>query len=314
MALVGADGSQVQYSGTLTGGGFQGTASAAGRTVDVVGVAAAPAVQRLINISSRARVGSGDNIIIAGFVVTGSKPKDLLVRAVGPGLTQFGVTGPLANPVVRVLRGSETVLENDDWDASGTIGAVSAETGARVGAFPLSSGSKDAAMFTALTPGLYTAQISGNGGEGVSLVEIYDATSFSPDAPRVVNISTRAQVGTGADILIAGFVVDGTSAKKVLVRAAGPALGGFGLTTALADPQLKLYRDGILVAENDNWSTESADLISAAAAKVGAFAFAPASKDAAMLIYLPPGVYSAQVSGVEGVTGVALVEIYEVIE
>ena len=136
---------------------------------------------------------------------------------------------------------------------------------------------------------------------------------FSPQ--KVINISTRAVVGTGENQLIAGFVVNGTTAKKVLVRAAGPSLSQFGVPGVLADPVLRIIRnsDNYVVRENDNWEAgNDAALISAAAVKTGAFAFAAGSKDAAVLISLPPGGYSATVTGTGGATGVALVEVYEV--
>jgi hypothetical protein len=148
---------------------------------------------------------------------------------------------------------------------------------------------------------------------GIALAEVYDATApgaFTTATPRLTNISARTQVGTGGDILIAGFVIGGGSSKTVLIRAAGPALSAFDVSGFLTDPKLEIYAsDNSLVAANDNWGGTTA--LSSAFTAVGAFAFDPASKDAAVLVTLPPGGYTAQVSGVGGLTGVALVEVYE---
>jgi hypothetical protein len=146
---------------------------------------------------------------------------------------------------------------------------------------------------------------------------VYDASA--PDAfvistPRLTNVSALTQVGTGGDILIAGFSVTGTTPKTVLVRGIGPALNAFGVTGSLADPKLELFQSGAsnAMAANDNWGAANTTQIAAAAAGVGAFALATDSKDAVLLISLPPGSYTAQVTGVGGTTGLALVEIYEV--
>jgi hypothetical protein len=188
-------------------------------------------------------------------------------------------------------------------------------TAAQVGAFALiDPTSKDAAFFG----GSYTAQISGAGvSPGVALAEIYDATpdvSFAATTPRLVNVSARTLVGTGANVLIAGFVIEGTSKKKVMVRAIGPTLTAFGVSGVLADPKLELFQGGnISLSTNDNWggAINAAD-VAAAAVSVGAFALALESRDAVLLVTLPPGSYTAQVSGVNSGTGNALVEVYEV--
>ena len=155
--------------------------------------------------------------------------------------------------------------------------------------------------------GSRTAQVSGPAGSGgVVLVEVYDAVASTQ--PRLVNVSARSQVGTGDNILIAGFVVDGSVAKTLLIRAVGPTLAGFGVGGALTDPKLEIFQGQTKKVENDNWST----VAEATAAAVGAFALGAGSRDAALLVTLPPGQYSAQVSGVAGGTGEALVEVYEV--
>jgi hypothetical protein len=158
--------------------------------------------------------------------------------------------------------------------------------------------------------------VSGVSGDtGVALTEVYDATpegAYTPSTPRLVNVSARVQVGTGSNILIAGFVVGGTTSKAVLVRASGPALAPLGVAGTLPDPNLELMsQTGGLIASNSGWGGDPQ--ITSAAAAVGAFSWNDAtSNDSAILASLPPGAYTAQVSGSSGDTGVALVEVYEV--
>ena len=280
-----------------------------------VSLAATPDIGRLINISCRAQVGTGGNILIAGFVVGGqgtSGTESLLIRGSGPALVPFGVPGILPDPQLQLYNGSSLLGTNDAWGGSAAI----ANSSASVGAFAWNSlSSHDSALIESMPGGPYTAQITGQAGDtGVALVEVYDATpagSYTPTSPRLVNISTRVQVGSGGSILIAGFVIGGSTARTVLIRASGPALAPFGVSGTLADPQLALYSGSTLLDSNGGWGG-NADIVNAAAA-VGAFAWASASSaDSAILITLPPGSYTAQVSGATGDTGVALIEVYEV--
>ena len=270
---------------------------------------------RLSNLSIRTAAGTGAQTLIVGFVLGGagtSGTKPLLIRAVGPALAAFGVTGVLADPLLTILSNTTTIATNDNW--AGNPAVISA--GAQLGAFPLgSTSSKDAALYhTTFTAGAYTAQILGTAGTtGIVLAEIYDGTpaaSATAATLRLINVSARTQVGTGGDILITGFVVGGTTAKTVLLRAIGPTLTAFGVAGALADPKLELYAEATKSYENDNWGG-SATLAGVFTA-VGAFQLGPTTKDSALLVTLPPGSYTAQVSGVGGTTGVALVEVYEV--
>ena len=155
---------------------------------------------------------------------------------------------------------------------------------------------------------------SESGDTGVALVELYDATptgSYTPASPRIVNISARVQVGTGGNILIAGFAIGGATSKTVLIRASGPALAPFGVTGTLPDPELQLFSGSTVLESNTAWGG-NAQVVSAASS-VGAFPWSSgASKDSALLVTLPPGAYTVQVSGASGDTGVALVEVYEV--
>ena len=272
----------------------------------------------LRNLSSRGQVGTGSNVLIAGFVVGGTTPKQVLIRAIGPSLAQFGITGALGDPLLQLFGGSGSntpLSSNDNWGGA----PVNASASSAVGAFPLSSTSLDSVIFATLTPGAYTAQVSGvNGVTGTALVELYDVDSPTPfSSQKVMNISTRAIVSPGQGQLIAGFVVNGSTSKKLLIRAVGPTLAAspFNVPGVLADPFLRLIRnsDSLVVRENDNWGTgNDVSLVNAAAVSTGAFALAPGSKDAVILITLPPGSYSALVSGNNSTSGVALVEVYEV--
>ncbi len=278
-------------------------------------------VARISNLSIRSNAGSASSTLIVGFVVggsgtTGAKP--LLIRGIGPTLTNFGVAGALADPKLELYNSASVkTQENDNWNGDTTITTV----GAQLGAFSLTvPASKDAALYTnpALAPGSYSAQISGVGGTtGIALAEIYDASSgganFTSTTPRLINVSARTVSGTNADVLIAGFVVAGPagSTKKVLLRGIGPTLASFGVTGVLADPKLELYNSAsVMIQNNDNWGG-TAELTSTFTS-VGAFTLGAAAKDAALVATLAPGTYTVQVAGVGGTTGVALVELYEV--
>ena len=221
--------------------------------------------------------------------------------------------GVLSNPRVRLFQGSTVIMENDDWSLGG-FGPQIADTAARLYAFPLPAGSADAALIARLDPGIYTAQVTtDNSAAGVALIEVYDTTAASSGS-KLISVSTRGSVGRGADALIVGLAISGNAAKRVLIRGVGAALGDFGVSGTLSDPILHLYnKDGVVIAANDNWSsgTDPAAIV-AAASQVQAFPLIQGSKDAALLLYLAPGSYTAQVSGVGDTTGVALVEVYEV--
>ena len=231
------------------------------------------------------------------------------MRAAGPSLAVFGVAGPLPDPRLEFFKGSNPIGENDNWGGGATTAAVFAQ----VGAFALASGtSRDAALYTpALTAGNHSIQISGvAGATGAVIAEIYDATpgsAFTTTTPRLINVSVLKHIGPG---LTAGFVIGGGS-KTVLIRAVGPGLAQFGVGDVLTDPQLELYDGAALsIGSNDNWG--GTPTLESTFAQVGAFPLTGASRDAALLVLLPPGSYSALVRGVGGTTGVALVEVYEV--
>jgi hypothetical protein len=277
--------------------------------VDFAGLSAlATHTDRLINLSSRVKVGPGESVLITGFVVGGTVAKKVLVRAVGPSLGAFGIASPLANPSIKVYQGANLVAQNDDWSSSDAAEMI------RLGAFALKNDSKDAALLATLEPGAYTAQIAdaSGSGTGVALAEIYDA-SLNPNADyqRLVNISSRGKVTPDDGVLIGGFVITGNSPKTLLIRGVGPALAAFGIADVLSDPALTIYQDGKILATNEGWANNSA--IANAASQTGAFAFTSDSKDTAVLINLNPGAYTAQVKSAKNASsGVALIEIYEV--
>jgi hypothetical protein len=267
---------------------------------------------RLINLSTRAQVGTGGNILIVGFAVGGTGTEPLLARASGPALVAFGVAGALPDPQLELFSGSTVLSTNNGWAGNPTIAADALQVGAFAWTNPASH---DSAIATQLAAGSYTAQVSGQSNDtGVSLAEIYDATntiSFTTATPHLVNLSARVMVGTGGNILIAGFVIGGSSATTVLIRASGPALGAFGVAGALSDPELTLSSGTTTLATNDGWGGDPQ--IAATAASVGAFSWgAAATADSALLVTLPPGAYTAQVAGASGDTGISLVEVYEV--
>ena len=249
---------------------------------------------RLPNLSVRTSLGATQTLIV-GFATSGSKT--MLVRGIGPTLTAFGLSGVLPDPIIELYSGSSKIDENNDW--SSNLSSVFAE----VGAFALNPNSKDAALQRVCT-GAYTAQIK-SVGSGVVLVEVYDTGGTG----KLINVSARNAVGTGDNILFAGFVVGGTAAKTLLIRGVGAKLAEFGVSDVLADPKLEIYTEaGVKIAENDSWNFQ----LQSVARSVGAFDLTLGSKDAALLITLPPGTYTAQISGVGGTTGEAIVEVYEV--
>jgi len=270
--------------------------------------------EKLLNISTRSdTTGAEGNALIAGFVIGGTTPKRVLVRAIGPSLAPFGVSGALPAARLELFRGQTSLAVSNDWGSASGASAVAAAA-ARLGAFALDAASRDAAVLVELSPGAYTAVMTGPGSAGgVGLVEVYDADETALAAQRIGNLASRGLAGSGDRTLTVGFVVGGTVPKRVLVRGVGPALTVFGVNGALADPRLEVYREGSVIGRNDNWEDGAAGgSIAAASISVGAFALAAGSRDAAILLNLFPGAYTAQVSGAGDQTGTALVEVYEV--
>ncbi len=264
---------------------------------------------RLLNTSTRVMVGGVAGTPAPGFVLAGEGEKTVILRAIGPALTGFGVTGALADPRLSLMSGASVVASNDDWQPA------HAPMMAAAGAFQLTPASKDAALVTALRSGAYTAPIGLTGTTaGVALIEFYDGASNSAGAtPLIVNASTRAYVGTEDGILIPGFVVGGDGTLRVLIRAVGPTLQTFGVGDALANPRLSLLSGSTTVATNDDWATgNSVAELQAVAAHVGAFPLPLGSRDAALVVSLSPGAYTVTVNGANATVGTALFELYVV--
>ncbi len=296
----------------------------------------------LADISSRGIAGSGDSSMIVGFAISGSQPKTVLLRAVGPTLTQFGMSPNeiLSDPQLKLYAQSNTstaiATSPTQWDQDTATAAAIRDTSSRIGAFSLVAGSKDAVILTTLNPGLYSAVTSSpSGNTGIVLLEAYDADATLGTGSRLGNLSTRGHVGTGNDVLIAGFVVQGPGPHTYLIRVSGPSLAGspFNVSNTIPDPILSLYRQGnntsTLIRVNDDWDSPASAQASlyAASQQVGAFAYAYPSTvnnqrdgtavQPVMLVTLPPGNYSAMATGnannnTTATTGNALIEIYEV--
>ena len=259
-------------------------------------------IGRLSNLAVRTTLAA-NQVLTVGFTMSGGGAKDVLVRAAGPGLGALGVPGTMADPKLALFNGSTQIDANDNWAGNTTVASAIAS----VGAFPFASTTSLDAALVASVDGGRTVQVSGPAA-GNLIVEAYDAGTGN--SPRLTNLSARSTLAA-AGRLIAGFTITGApgSLKKILLRAAGPALLPLGVTDALADPKLELYdATSTLIAVNDDWTGATA--LTAAFASVGAFPFpALTSKDAALVVNLPPGGYTVQISG--AAPGNTLVELYE---
>jgi sugar lactone lactonase YvrE len=251
---------------------------------------------RLSNLSVRTAMASGQRLIVGFFVDGGSR--QILARASGPALAALGLSGTMTDPNLELYSGSTLVLSNDNWSATLT------DVFPTVGAFAFPAGSRDAAFVQSVTG---SASVHAQGtGPGIVLVEAYD--TGTGNTPRMTNLSARNRVGTGDDIMIAGFAVSGTGKKRLLIRAAGPALTGLGVTGVLVNPRLEVFSGPVKLNENEDWAANLAATFSS----VGAFPFPAGSRDAALIVELDAGAtYTVQVRGSDGGVGEALVEIYE---
>ena len=259
---------------------------------DAVIVKVMPRV-RMANISTRVGVGTGQDVAIAGFIISGDSPKRVIVRALGPTLTGFGVAGALNDPMLDLRDGAgNQIAANDNWKDS------QEQAIADSGFAPAND--SEAAIASTLAPGNYTAIVSGKSNTtGISLVEVYELDSTA----RLLNISTRGFVGGNDNVIIAGVILNGSDDGTICFRALGPSLAGFGVQGVLANPRLDLFdAHGTKVGANDNWKDSQKNAIESGG-------LAPADPaESALLIDLAPGNYTAIVSGVGGATGVGLVE------
>jgi Matrixin len=258
-----------------------------------------PGSSHLANISTRVNVGVNDDVLIGGFIVRGSVPKRMILRAIGPSLADAGVSGALADPILELHNSTGAVIAaNDDWQSSAQATEIAASGLAPRNPF-------ESAIVAALQPGTYTAIVRGvNNTTGIALVEGYELDST---AARLVNISTRGQVGVGDQVLIGGLIVTGSQPKNVVLRAIGPSLTGAGVHGAVTDPMIELHNaSGVTIATNDNWQS------SAQASAINATGLAPRNPlESAILVTISPGNYTAIVRGVNNTTGIGLVEVYD---
>ncbi len=266
---------------------------------------------RLINLSVLTDLATPGSDFTLGYVVGGvgtGGAKPLVIRAGGPSLGVFGIAGTLDDPKLETFAGSTSTGGNDNWGGTTQLAAALSAVGAFAFTGPTS---KDAATTAQiLTRDNSVLVSSANSGIGAVIAEVYDATpvaNFVVTTPRLLNVSVRKNLGTG---VTAGFVLGGATPTRVLIRVVGPGLAAFSVPSTIVDPQLTLFAGSTKIAENDDWGGSTA--LVAAFTSVGAFALpGPNSKDAALLISLPPGQYSVLATGVNGTTGVALVEVYE---
>jgi hypothetical protein len=291
------NGADVAYSATFNG------------EQDVYYVRVAPLASRMLNISTRARVLTSDRVLIAGFVVDGTVPKQVIIRGLGPSLTSAGVTGVLSNPTLELHRGATTLATNDNWKTR-SDGASQQTQVEATGLAPTNN--FESAIVTTLSPGPYTAILRGVANlTGTGLVEVYDLNTAANS--KFSNISTRGFVGSGDDAMIGGIVVGAGNnfGATVVIRARGPSLIAAHVAGALADPTLELHdRNGTLLTTNDNWKTNDGTHQSQEA-EVRASGHQPTDDlEPAIVTSLAPGPYTAIVRGRNNTTGVALVESY----
>ena len=252
-----------------------------------------PPARHFGNISTRLSVGTGDNVLIGGFIINGNQAKKIIIRGIGPSLP---LSGTLANPFLELHDSfGATIASNDDWINSPDKQAIIDST-------LQPANDKEPAILMTLTPGAYTAVLSGvSNTSGIALVEVYDIDATVDS--KLANISTRGFVQTGDNVMIGGLIILSDNPNKVILRAIGPSLP---VTGPLADPMLELHNgDGDLIFSNDNWrSDQEADIM--------ATGLQPTmDKESAIVATLDPGLYTAIVRGVNNTTGVALVEVYD---
>ncbi|CAN5651969.1 hypothetical protein BH18VER1_BH18VER1_12040 [soil metagenome] len=259
-----------------------------------------PAAQsHLANIATRMNVGVNDNVLIAGFIVHGAQPKKVILRAIGPSLNASGISGAMADPVLELYNSAGNMIaDNDDWRGGTQAAQISA-----TGIAPVVAA--ESALIATLPADSYTAVVHGSDNkQGVAIVELYE---LDGTATRLVNISTRGRIGVGDQALIGGVIVQGSAAKKVIMRALGPSLVDGGLVGTLANPHLELHDgSGNLISVNDNWNTGPQ------AAEIAASGVPPQNAlESALIARLAPGNYTAVVRGVNSGTGIGLIEIFD---
>jgi hypothetical protein len=281
-----------------------------------ISVTAAGNVPRLANISTRMQVLTGDDVMIGGLIIGGSQPKTVVIRAAGPSLVPFGITNALANPVLQLFSGATPIASNDDWQTLVTPPGGSPATllpPADIPSTQQPGSTKDAAILTTLAPGAYTAIVEGVGGAtGLSIVEVFEVDN--PQVP-LVNIATRALVESGANVMIAGFIIQGDAPKKVLVTARGQSVAVLPSEVPLLmkNPMLQLFSGATPIASNDDWQTlvpppSGSPVVLLPPADIPTTQKPGDVKDAAILTTLAPGAYTAIVT--DSTPGIAIVEVF----
>jgi hypothetical protein len=259
------------------------------------------------NVSTRLPVGSGDNVLIEGFIVQGpaGSIKKIMVRAIGPSLLPFGISDALPNPTLEIRDGNNALIAtNDDWKNTQVGGIIPSDQSGEINGSGLAPGNDlESAIIADLAPGAYTAVVAGVGNTtGTGVVDAYDMSAASP--AKLANVATRGLIQPGDKLMIAGFIIQNGSVRAV-VRAIGPSLSAFGINNALPDTTLQLKdQNGVTVIENDDWqSTQKAELESTS--------LQPSNNlEAAVVVNLPPGQYTAQVRGKPEATGIGVVQVY----
>jgi streptogramin lyase len=279
-------------------GAFKSVAASNDKLGPTGGITFTPAA-KVLNISTRLPVQTGDNVLIVGFIVTGTQPKQVLVRAIGPSLTAFGVQGALSDPTLELHDGTGALLAfNDDWKQT-----QQAEIQA-TGIAP--SNDLESAIARTLAPGNYTAVVRGkNNSTGIGVVEAYDLNQA--ETSKLANISSRGFVSTDDNVIIAGFIVrpGGGTGTEIVVRAIGPSLSKLGVSGALQDPTLELHNsNGATIGSNDDWKDSQQSAIEATGLQPSD------DRESAFIASLVPGAYTAVVRGKNNTTGVGLVELY----
>ena len=274
---------------------------------------------QLANISTRALVETGDNVVIGGFIVQGSGAKRVIIRALGPELTQYGITEALRNPTLELYNGNgDLIASNNNWVTT-IIGGIITHNQIRdiMNSGHAPTNALESAIIADLPPGNYTAIMRGvNETIGVGLIEVYELNEpGTVPSSFLRNISSRSVVEEGDNVMIGGFIVQGSGPKRVIIRAIGPELAQHGVQNVLSDPTLQLYDGrGVLIASNDNWQTTviGGIITKDQVMEIQSSGHAPMQpSESAIIATLPQGRYTAIVRGKNIAVGVALVEVYD---
>ncbi|XOV89514.1 MAG: thrombospondin type 3 repeat-containing protein [Pseudomonadota bacterium] len=257
---------------------------------------------RLKNLATRGFIGTGDNVLIGGLIITGTEPKTVVIRARGPALADAGVTGALLDPEMALFSGATVIDSNDNWETHPGVDLIPEDL--KPTAYP-----NEAVIATTLAPGAYTAIVGGKDGTtGIGLVEIFEVTNTG--VTRLQNIATRGFVDTGDGVLIGGLVISGSEPKKVVIRAKGPSLTEQGVPGALANPRIAIFSGASVIKTNDSWDSED----NLDREKIPLDLRPTNSLEATVYMELAPGPYTAIVDGSDGGTGVGIVEVFEVLD